>query len=67
MNTSVLPRSAVLPVRPAARVSFARRLWAALEALGRQRARRELLLQAERYAASRPEVAAALRRAALEG
>ena len=65
MTTSVLPRPAVMPFQ-GTRPGFARTLWTALEAVGRQRAHRELLLQAERYGSSRPELAATLRRAALD-
>ncbi|HWP19114.1 MAG TPA: hypothetical protein VNO84_08295 [Burkholderiaceae bacterium] len=65
MTTTVLPHTAAAATPTGARAGFGRALWAALESIGRQRARRELLLQAEIYRTSRPELAEALRRAAL--
>lgn len=54
------------PAQPGRLARWGTAVWQALEGVGRARARRELLLLADRWEAGRPELAAQLRAACRE-
>ena len=71
INTLKFTRTAPAPrvstsAQPGRLARWGNAVWLALESVGRSRARRELLLLADRWQSTRPELAAQLRAASRE-